>query len=168
MTARAPFPPSVIAALFEAVEMDDVVDPVVSLPDPIPLACDVAEMRRCLDLCLQFWREGAIRQDLLSLTGTLLRTGDLPLDQRRRYKLIRARYKHLRFALVLYSAVHRAPLLFRATVAVMGHLQDAYRNDRRGAVESTCRIRSSRVVISLRARHGHGSCWKAIMQRQVA
>jgi hypothetical protein len=134
MTARAPFPPSVIAALFEAVEMDDVVDPVVSLPDPIPLACDVAEMRRCLDLCLQFWREGAIRQDLLSLTGTLLRTGDLPLDQRRRYKLIRARYKHLRFALVLYSAVHRAPLLFRATVAVMGHLQDAYRNDRRGAV----------------------------------
>ena len=134
MTARAPFPPSVIAALFEAVEMDDVVDPVVSLPDPIPLACDVAEMRRCLDLCLQFWREGAIRQDLLSLTGTLLRTGDLPPDQRRRYKLIRARYKHLRFALVLYSAVHRAPLLFRATVAVMGHLQDAYRNDRRGAV----------------------------------
>jgi hypothetical protein len=140
MTARTPFPPSVIEALFEAVEMDDVVDPVVSLPDPLPLACNAAEMRRCLDLCLQFWREGAIRQDLLSLTGTLLRTGDLPPDQRRRYKLIRARYKHLRFALVLYSAAHRAPLLFRATVAVMGHLQDAYRNARRGAVLRTALV----------------------------
>jgi len=120
--------------------MDDVVDPVVSLPVPIPLGCNAAEMRRCLDLCLQFWREGAIRQDLLSLTGTLLRTGDLPPDQRRCYKLIRARYKHLRFALALYSAAHRAPLLFRATVAVMGHLQDAYRNERRGAVLRTALV----------------------------
>jgi hypothetical protein len=107
---------------------------VVSLPDPIPVACDLAEMRRCLDLCLQFWREGAIRADLLALTATLLLTGDLPPDRRRRYKLIRARYKHLRFALVLYGARHRAPPLFRATVVVMGHLQDAYRNHRRFAV----------------------------------
>ncbi|MBB3941596.1 hypothetical protein GGR39_003277 [Novosphingobium fluoreni] len=157
MTARAPFPPSVVDALFEAVEMDDVVDPVVSLPDPIPMACDAAEMRRCLDLCLQFWREGAIRQDLLSLTGTLLRTGDLPPDQRRRYKLIRARYKHLRFALVLYSAAHRAPLLFRATVAVMGHLQDAYRNDRHGAARRYALVLRSLLTWPV---------WRAV-QRQV-
>ncbi|KQM20387.1 hypothetical protein ASE49_16970 [Novosphingobium sp. Leaf2] len=114
--------------------MDDVVDPVVSLPDAIPIACSQEEMRRCLALCVQFWREGAIRADILGLTSTLLATGDLPQDARRRFKLIRARYKHLRFALVLYGAQHHAPPLFRATVAVMGHLQDAFKNQRRAAV----------------------------------
>lgn len=130
----ASYPPEILDALFEAVEMDDVVDPVVSLPDPIPVACGKADMHRCLDLCVQFWREGANRADMRALTTTLLLTGDLPSDARRRYKLIRARYKHLRFALVLYSRSHRAPPLFRATVAVMGHLQDSYRNGRRTAV----------------------------------
>jgi hypothetical protein len=133
MKARLTFPAATLDALFEAVEMDDVVDPVVSLPEPIPVACTQEEMRRCLDLCVQFWREGAVRGDMLRLVGTLLRTGDLPPDDRVRYKHIRARYKHLRFALVLYGARHRAPLLFRATVAVMGHLQDAFRNRRRMA-----------------------------------
>jgi hypothetical protein len=128
------FSPQVLGALFDAVEMDDVVDPVVSLPDTIPTACDQDEMRRCLALCIQFWREGAIRADLKTLANTLLRTGDLRTEDRRRYKLIRARYKHLRFALVLYGAQHQAPPLFRATVVVMGHLQDAYRNNRRSAV----------------------------------
>lgn len=134
MIERSHFAPEVLDALFEAVEMDDVVDPVVSLPDPVPVACDVEDMRRCLNLCIRFWRDGAIRADLVALTATLLLTGDLPPDARRRYKLIRARYKHLRFALVLYGRRHHAPLLFRTTVEVMGHLQDAYRNRRRFAV----------------------------------
>ena len=134
MSVAVAFSPQVLGALFDAVEMDDVVDPVVSLPDTIPIACDQNEMRRCLALCIQFWREGAIRADLKTLASTLLRIGDLPAEDRRRYKLIRARYKHLRFALVLYGARHRAPPLFRATVVVMGHLQDAYRNNRRSVV----------------------------------
>ncbi|MEE4452812.1 hypothetical protein [Novosphingobium resinovorum] len=134
MTGRFIYPPPVLDALFDAVETDDVVDPVVSLPRPIPVACEAGMMRRCLDLCVQFWREGAIRSDLRALTATLLLAGDLPQDARRRYKLIRARYKHLRFALVLYGSHHRVPPLFGATVAVMGHLQDAFRNRRRAAV----------------------------------
>ncbi|WP_404476394.1 hypothetical protein [Novosphingobium sp. BL-52-GroH] len=134
MSARDTFSRETLGALFEAVEMDDVVDPVVSLPDPIPVACTREEMRRCLDLCVQFWREGAARADMVELVGTLLLTGDLPQDSRIRYKHVRARYKHLRFALVLYGSRHRAPLLFRSTVAVMGHLQDAFRNRQRAAV----------------------------------
>ena len=128
MNSRSTYPPAVLDAMFEAVEMDDVVDPVVSLPNPIPVSCTQEEMHRCLELCVQFWRAGAIRADLRELTTTLLHTGDLPQDARARYKHIRARYKHLRFALVLYGKRHKAPLLFRSTVAVMGHLQDAFRN----------------------------------------
>lgn len=128
------FPPETLQALFEAVEIDDVVDSEVSLPDPIDPACSEEEMRRCLALCLQFWSEGVRRADLLRLTGALLREGDLDPAARAEYKHIRAKYKHLRFALTLYDARHRPPPLFGFTVATMGHLQDAFRNGHRRAV----------------------------------
>ena len=114
-TGREGFSPATLQALFEAVEIDDVVDPEVSLPDPIVLDCTREDMRRCLALCLQFWNEGARRADLVRLTRTLLRKGDLTQAERREYKHVRAKYKHLRFALVLYDARHRPPLLFSIT-----------------------------------------------------
>lgn len=127
-STRKTYSRKTLDALFEAVDTDDIVDPVVSLPDTVPMDCTTAEMRACLDLCLQFWREGAVRSDMVMLANTLLQTGDLSAKDRIHYKHIRARYKHLRFALVLYSQKHKAPMLFRSTVAVMGHLQDAFRN----------------------------------------
>lgn len=135
MTGRHTFSRQTLDALFQAVEMDDVVDPVVSLPDSILVPCSADEMKRCFDLCLQFWDERAERAQMCELLGTLLLTGDLPLDARVRYKHIRAAYKQLRFALVLYGKRHKAPLLFRTTVAVMGMLQDAFRNRRRLSVQ---------------------------------
>ncbi|CAD7338170.1 hypothetical protein FIV32_09520 [Sphingomonadales bacterium 58] len=139
MTARRDslwetFPPETLHALFEAVEVDDVVDPEVSLPEPIDLHCPRDDMARCFALCLHFWSEGVRRDDLLRLLGILLREGDLAPAERLQYKHIRAKYKHLRFALVLYDGHHRIPRLFSFTVAIMGHLQDAFRNGRRAAV----------------------------------
>lgn len=148
----------VLAALFDAVELNDVVDPVVRLPQPLPLACDAAQMQRCFALCLQFWEEGADRTELLALTRTLLRTGDLSADARRRYKLIRARYKQLRFALVLYTAQHKVPPLLRAKVAVLGHLQDAFKLERRRAVAGYAMV--LRALLSWPA-------WRAV-RREIA
>jgi hypothetical protein len=128
------FPAETLHALFEAVEIDDVVDAEVSLPDPIDLRCPQDEIRRCFALGLQFWSRGFNRASLLRLVHRLLRHGDLAPAERLEYKHIRAKYKQFRFALVLYGARHRVPLLLSVTVAVMGHLQDAFRNRRRGAV----------------------------------
>jgi hypothetical protein len=124
---RDPFSSSILDAMFYAVDTDDIVDPQVSLPNPVPVACTQGEMGRCLELCVQFWEQGADRVVMSNLAGQLLRTGDLSPNNRIRYKHIRARYKHLRFAFVLYGTKHRPPPLFAATVAVMGHLQDAFR-----------------------------------------
>lgn len=86
------FPPETLHALFEAVEIDDVVDPEVSLPDPIDPYCSREDMRRCFALCLAFWSEGVRRADLVRLVGTLLREGDLSPAERLQYKHIRAKY----------------------------------------------------------------------------
>jgi hypothetical protein len=131
---RDPFSSSILDAMFYAVDTDDIVDPEVSLPNPVPVACTQEEMGRCLELCVQFWEQGADRIVMSNLAGQLLRTGDLSPDDRIRYKYIRARYKHLRFAFVLYGTKHKPPPLFAATVAVMGHLQDAFRIGNRAGV----------------------------------
>lgn len=131
---RETFPARILDAMFYAVDTDDLVDPEVSLPDPVPVACTRDEMRRCLDLCVQFWEEAADREVMSKLAGRLLRTHDLSPQERVEYKHIRARYKHLRFAFVLYGTKHKPPPLFAATVAVMGHLQDAFRIGNRAGV----------------------------------
>lgn len=128
------FPPETLAAFFDAVEINDVVDADVHLPDPIVLDCTDAQIRQCFALCLQFWEDGVHRSDLLALVGALLRDATLPPADIVRYKHIRARYKQLRFALVLYGRRHRVPPLFNATVVVMGQLQDSFRNGQRRAV----------------------------------
>ncbi len=135
-----PFPSETLDALFAAVEVDDVVDPEVHLPDPIILSCSEETIARCLRLCLQFWAEGVSREALLGLIGTLLRNGDLSPDDRVRYKHIRARCKHLRFALTLYDVRHRPPPLFNVTVGMMGNLQDAFRNGHARAVTACARV----------------------------
>lgn len=128
------FPPETLETLFQAVLVDDDVDPVVRLPERIPLDFTPAQLRRGYCLCRQLWRDGVDRGEALRLVGILLRKGDLDPADRLAYKYIRAKYKHLRFALVLYGTAHKAPRLFKLTTAVMGLLQDAFRNRRRGAV----------------------------------
>lgn len=125
------FPAATLEALFDAVEVNDVVDAEVSLPDAIAAASTDDMVHRCFWLAWQFWLAGVRRRDLLALLATLARRGDLDPADRRRYKSIRARYKQLRFALVLYGVRHREPLLLGLTVKALGSLQDAFRYGQR-------------------------------------
>lgn len=127
------FGTDVVAKMLLAIDMDDVVDPVVHLPAQIPIDCSQEDMELCFSLCVQIWQEGADRSTMHRLVRRLLVRGDLNADERAQYKQIRALYKHLRFALALYSRQHKPPLLYRVTVALMGHLQDSFRNGQRRA-----------------------------------
>lgn len=128
------FPPEVLQRLFDAVEVDDAVDPAAALPDVMPSPVPQEVIVRCYALCLQFWESGVSRADLLDLVRELLRHKQLGADEQRHYKHLRARYKHLRFALRLYTVRHRSPFLFDLTTGALGELQDAFRGHRHGAV----------------------------------
>jgi hypothetical protein len=143
---RAPawqkFPAETLRRLFDAVEVNDIVDAHVALPDPIVLACPDESIRQCYALCLQFWEDGFTRVDLLRLVKKLLRKETLSNDERLEFKYIRARYKHLRFAQRLYSRHHVSDYLFDRTTRQLGKLQDAFRSGRReGIVRSGLRLR---------------------------
>jgi len=128
------FPAATLAKLFDAVNVDDIVDAPVTLPDPIVLDCPDDVIERCYALCLQFWKDGVARKELLRLVDKLLRNEGLTADERMQYKYIRARYKHLRFAQRLYSKSHVSDALFDKTTRILGHLQDAFRSGRRGRI----------------------------------
>jgi hypothetical protein len=128
------FPAETLARLFDAINVDDIVDAHVELPDPIVLACAETSLRQCYALSLQFWEDGVTRESLLGLVEKLIRNEGLSADERLQYKYIRAGYKHLRFAQRLYSKTHRSSLVFDLTTRVLGYLQDAFRSGRRRGV----------------------------------
>lgn len=68
------------------------------------------------------------KRDFNELVGKVARSGDLALDDRQRFKNIRAIFKHLRFAFVTFSKKHQVPLLFNVLIIIMGHLQDVIKN----------------------------------------
>lgn len=128
------FPAETLRRLFDAVDIDDLVDSAVALPEPIVLACPDESLRRCYALCLQFWEDGATRPNLSRLIGKLLRNEGLSADERLEFKHIRATYKHLRFAQRLYSKRHRSNFVLDLTTRTLGHLQDAFRSGRHSAI----------------------------------
>ena len=58
-------------------------------------------------LCLQFWLNGVDRQELLRLVRKQAKGDELTADERKQFKYMRARYKHLRFAQRLYLKKHQ-------------------------------------------------------------
>jgi hypothetical protein len=136
------FPAETLRRLFDAVDVNDIIDAHVALPDPIVLACPDESIRQGYALCLQFWRDGFTRADALRLVDKLLRNEALSADERLEFKYIRARYKHLRFAQRLFGQRHSSDYLFDKTTRVFGKLQDAFRGGRRGRiVRSALRLR---------------------------
>jgi hypothetical protein len=131
---RDPFPTALCDTLFAAVLVDDEVDPDARLPAAIRLDHTQDELVTCFRLCRQLWAEGFDRERLIALVGLLRRDGDLGERDRLRFKHIRAKFKHFRYAHALYGARHRYPAMLNRVTVTMGKLQDAYRNSRRAAV----------------------------------
>ncbi|MGJ8526420.1 hypothetical protein LMG33818_002171 [Halomonadaceae bacterium LMG 33818] len=114
--------------LYEAVETDDIVDEHVELPGDVVLEGNESVLFSCYSLCLQFWEEGVSRTQLLKYADKLLAGVPLSDDEKRDYKKMRGCYKHLRFAVRLYSRNHRSFKLFNYTTHILGELQDAFRH----------------------------------------
>lgn len=131
---RKYFPLEASERLFVAIEEDDVVDAQVSLPPTIALSCTTEIIHDNYALCLQFWLNGVNRQELLRLICKQAKGDELTADERKQFKYMRARYKHLRFAQRLYLKKHQAGFLFGKTTVFLGRFQDGFRNGKKNIV----------------------------------
>lgn len=122
------FPAETLRLIFSAIDKDDVVEENVSLSQNISLRDSSGDLRRNYALCLQFWKEGFSREELLELINCAIQERMLSPAESLQYKYIRARYKHLRFAQRLYSREHKCGHLFNNITIFLGHFQDAFRH----------------------------------------
>lgn len=120
-------------ALFQAILIDDVVDPQTKLPAGITLDYPADVLADCFGLCRQLWRSGFDHSMIAGMTIRLVLGGTLDDAERRRFKDVRAKFKHFRYAYRLYTTQREVPPLFDRVTIAMGKLQDAMRNGRRGA-----------------------------------
>ncbi|MFB1178102.1 hypothetical protein, partial [Escherichia coli] len=98
------------------------------------LSCTTEIIHDNYALCLQFWLNGVNRQELLRLVRKQAKGDELTADERKQFKYMRARYKHLRFAQRLYLKKHQAGFLFGKTTVFLGRFQDGFRNGKKNIV----------------------------------
>ena len=128
------YSPSQLARLFDAILVNDVVDAQVDLPPSVTLDHPAGHLADGFAISAQLWREGFDRTALLEFIDRLGKGKPPAADEQLWFKHVRAKFKHLRFAFVLYGADHICPRIFKSMTTSMGLLQDGFRNDRPGAI----------------------------------
>jgi hypothetical protein len=121
-------------ALFEAILVDDVVDPHTELPPTIRLDYHEDLLADCFRLSRQLWKTSVSHGALVELFHKLMRDRTLTPEDQLRFKHARAKLKNLRFAHALYDERHRYPVMMNWVTTAMGHLQDAFKNKQSSAV----------------------------------
>lgn len=122
-------------ALFAAVLVHDDIHEHAQLPDVIDLDYSQEQLQQCYEICHQIWRDGVDQATLALIIKTIHTESGLTPELQTKFKDIRAKFKHLRFAFATCDERHRPPRLFHWVIAVMGYLQDATRNHQRAAVK---------------------------------
>lgn len=128
MSIRTRFPQQTLDLLFDAILIDDVIDQHIELPTYLPTKFSSEQLDKCLNLCQQLWLDGVANTELRHLIKKIIVNKNLNSEERLLYKYIRAKYKHMGFAFILYTTSHKRPFLFEATSTLMGEAQDAFRN----------------------------------------
>lgn len=134
------FPAAQLKALFDAILINDEVDACTPLPDTITLDFDQRQLLDCFRLSRQLWQVSGHRKELRDLLRKIARDGDLDASDRLRFKHVRAKFKHLRFAHALYGTHHRYPTLLNWKTTAMGRLQDAVKSGDTTALRREIRI----------------------------
>ncbi|HEY0270572.1 MAG TPA: hypothetical protein VGC10_06255 [Sphingomonas sp.] len=146
------------AALFAAILAHDTIHPQADLPAALHLDYDADQLARCFHLSRRLWETPGDTRRLRAIVATIIRTGRVAEDQKTAFKHIRARYKQLRFAYVIFDDRHRYPRALDGVTKLMSHVQDALVLGRRRAVRG--------YAIALRILLG--GAFSAIVARELA
>ena len=118
-------------ALFAAIQVNDDVHLDTVPPETMHLDYAPEQFERSFMLARRLWDVGVHRDALIHLAAKLTLGGRLEQADMKEFKDIRARFKQLRFASMIFDETHHySPALHQFT-KTMGHLQDALKNGRR-------------------------------------
>ncbi|BCI65643.1 hypothetical protein [Acetobacter aceti] len=156
--ATARFSDQQLNRLFEAILVNDVAKDHVTLPETIPASFTDDVVRDCFEISHELWARQVDRRILVALVDHLVLSADLNSRERVNFKHIRAKFKHMRFACVLYTTRHQSPILFKSMTTLMGHVQDAFRNGH--SLKTRLYALALRIMII-------SPCWR-MMERELS
>lgn len=139
-------------ALFAAVLVHDDIHLDAELPSTIELDYSPEQLAQCYRICRQIWQQGVDRVALSAIIEKVGRQQALSPADQLAFKEVRAKFKHLRFAYAAFDERHHYPTTFHWLIALMGYLQDAFKNQQRAAVKrsgSLLRLLLKRVPFAL-------------------
>jgi hypothetical protein len=116
-------------AIFAGILADDDINLEATLPKNFYLDYSSTQLINCFNICRHLWREGVDRKPLTAMVSKLYRQNSLSSEEQMNFKYIRAKFKHLRYAYALFDQRHKYPLNFHLLTAIMGSLQDAFKNE---------------------------------------
>jgi len=127
-TIQHVFSEEILEQLFAAVLVHDDYYPDAILPEKITLNYSAVQLEQCYKICLQLWQQRVSRKELQFLVKKIAANSSFTEKEKKEFKYIRAKFKHLRFAYKTCSHSHEYPLLFHWFVSIMGMMQDAIKN----------------------------------------
>lgn len=125
-------PAALREALFAAVLAHDTIDLDATLPDTVPLEFGPNQFARFFAVARAVWTHGVDRRVLSRVAVAAIPGQPLGPGDGAAFRDIRARFKQLRFAYVMFARAHDYPPALHRITRVMGHLQDALKHGRRG------------------------------------
>lgn len=120
--------------LFAAILVHDDIYPDAALPSAIHSDYTPEQLANVYGLCRQLWATGVDYAELARITDTLYRDRSISDDDLRRFKYIRAKFKHLQFSYITCDARHRYPNGLHWMTVVMGEVQDAFKHSQIPAI----------------------------------
>ena len=116
--------------LFQAVLVHDDIYLQATFPENFHLNYSQHQISQCYEICRQLWQQGGNRPRLYNIMYKVICGGCLSDEEALAFKLVRAKYKHLRFAYLVCEESHRYPPSLHDITRRMGTLQDLLRYNR--------------------------------------
>mgnify|MGYP001310487166 CR=1 FL=1 len=123
-----PFPEAMPDRLFDYILENDVVTEDCVPPADIPMQFSDTEIVDAFRLARQLFSRRLDINLFRRLTATLAIKSDLSAPDRLAFKHARAKFKQVRFAKANFDKRHVYPPCLNLTTAVLGHLQDDFKN----------------------------------------
>lgn len=120
-----------LAALMQNILDDDEIDLEACCPTKSVPEFTAAELADCYRLAWQLLASGVSASSACRLVASIAIRCSATPQQATSFKLIRARFKHMRFACTNCSEQHSYPEILHSTTRLMGDFQDAFKHGRR-------------------------------------
>ena len=120
-----------LAALMQNILVDDDIDLAARCPENPWPAFSAGELEGCYRLAWQLLESGVSMDATRGLVAEITWHGTATAGQAARFKLIRARFKHMRFICATCTEQHQYPGRLDRITRLMGNFQDAFKNGRR-------------------------------------